>query len=235
MRRFFLFCLFLCLISGSLFAQTVHQNSGWLFFLKSTKLSDKWGLHLDVQVRSADDWGYVRNVLIRPGLTYFINKKSNVTAGYLLATTKTQFNNLPDVNTNEHRIWEQYIIAHKLGSGTLSHRFRLEQRFIGQPTGDDIFSQRIRYFFRFIQPLKKQEDGFTKGAFAALQNETFFNLQNKDQLNGSVYDQNRVYIAAGYRFSKKFDIEAGYLNQAINGRANHTVNHVAQLAFYTRF
>ena len=235
MRKYLLLAAFFCFISTSLFAQTVNQNSGWLFFLKSTKLSEKWGLHLDVQVRSADEWGYVRNVLVRPGLTYFINKNSNVTAGYLLATTKTQLSNLPDVNTNEHRIWEQYIYSHKLGSGALSHRFRLEQRFIGQPTGDDIFSQRIRYFFRFVQPLKKQEEAFTKGAFAALQNETFFNLQNKDQLNGSLFDQNRVYLAAGYRFSKKFDVEAGYLNQAINGRANNTVNHVAQLAFYTRF
>ena len=83
--------------------------------------------------------------------------------------------------------------------------------------------------------MQKEEGAFTKGMFAALQNETFFNLQNKDQLNGSFFDQNRVYIAAGYRFSKKVDIEAGYLKQSVNGRTNNTNNNVGQLAIYTRF
>ena len=71
--------------------------------------------------------------------------------------------------------------------------------------------------------------------FVALQNELFFNIQNNDDLNGSAFDQNRAYLAAGYRFSKKMDIEAGYLNQAINGRTSNTVNNVVQLAVYTRF
>jgi hypothetical protein len=71
--------------------------------------------------------------------------------------------------------------------------------------------------------------------FAALQNELFFNVQNKKQLNGSLFDQNRAYLALGYRVSKSFDIEAGYLNQAIKGANANTVNNVAQLALYTRF
>ncbi|MNR03834.1 hypothetical protein D3C85_1197500 [compost metagenome] len=71
--------------------------------------------------------------------------------------------------------------------------------------------------------------------FAALQNELLFNIQNKEQLNGSLFDQNRAYLAVGYRVSKSFDIEAGYLNQRIKGANNNTVNNVAQLALYTRF
>jgi hypothetical protein len=73
------------------------------------------------------------------------------------------------------------------------------------------------------------------GIFAALQNEVFLNLQHKDQLNGKVFDQNRAYLALGYRFSKKFDLEAGYLNQAIRGASVNTSNNVIQLALYTRF
>ena len=235
---------FLIFTTTSSFAQNINQNSGWFLFLNSTKFSDKWGMHFDLQIRSDNDWNRVRNVLVRPGITYYINKNSNATLGYLYTPTflgtKINYidadgNSVSKSSLTEHRIWQQYILAHQLGSGALSHRFRLEQRFIGQPIGDDIFSQRFRYFFRLVQPLKKQDGGFSKGIFAALQNELFFNIQNKDELNGSVFDQNRAYIAAGYRFSKKFDIEAGYLNQAINGKTNHTVNHVVQLALYTRF
>jgi len=220
-------------------AQTVSQNTGWLFFLNSTKFNDKWGLHFDFQLRSQNNWDGVRNVLVRPGITYYINKNSNATLGYLYTPTFLQ-DNLIGSNSfkntlTEHRIWQQYIYSHQPWKGaTLSHRFRLEQRFIERQT-DDLFAQRFRYFFRLIQPLQKQEGAFTKGTFVALQNELFFNIQSKDQLNGSLFDQNRAYLAIGYRVSKSFDIEAGYLNQAVKGASANTVNNVVQLALYTRF
>ncbi len=226
---------FLSFVATSLFAQTINQNSGWFMFLNSTKFNDKWGMHFDLQVRSQDNWDGIRNVLVRPGVTYYINKNSNATLGYLYTTTNTQLIGASKNLLVENRIWQQYIYSHQPWKGaTLSHRFRLEQRFIERQT-DNLFSQRLRYFFRLIQPLQKQEGAFTKGVFAALQNELFFNIQNKDQLNGSLFDQNRAYLAVGYRFSKAFDVEAGYLNQSINGASNNTMNNVAQLALYTRF
>lgn len=236
-----LLALFLSLPTSLIFAQTVNQNTGWLFFLNSTKFNDKWGAHFDLQVRSQDNWDGIRNLLIRPGVTYYINKNSNATLGYLFTQTylldKIVVGGGSLKNTlTEHRIWQQYIYSHQLWKNAgLSHRFRLEQRFIEQRQTDDLFSQRFRYFFRLVQPLQKQEGAFTKGAFAALQNELFFNLQNKQALNGSLFDQNRAYLALGYRFSKKFDIEAGYLNQSVKGATANTVNNVAQLALYTRF
>jgi len=238
---------FFSVITSLTFAQTSKQNAGWFMFLNSTKFNDKWGMHFDLQVRSDNNWNRVRNILVRPGVTYYINKNSNATLGYLYAPTllgtKINYidaagNSFAKGSLTEHRIWEQYIYNHQPWKGaTLSHRFRLEQRFIERQT-DDLFSQRLRYFFRLVEPLLKQkgEDvAFTKGVFAAVQNELFFNIQNKDQLNGSLFDQNRAYVAVGYRFSKAFDVEAGYLNQRIKGAENTTVNNVAQLALYTRF
>ncbi len=235
MRKTIIILLFFVLGIQPLFAQTSQQSSGWLFLLNSTKFNEKWGLHFDLQLRSADEFNYLRNVLIRPGLTYYINKNNNVTLGYLLNTTKIETSGVGDINLLEHRIWEQYILTHKINSVFASHRFRLEQRFIGQAVGDDIFSQRFRYFFRLIQPLQAKQETFTKGAFVALQNEVFLNIQNKNQLNKSIFDQNRAYLAAGYRFSKKVDVEVGYLNQFSNGLNSSTMNNVVQLALYTRF
>lgn len=239
MKKIFL-AAFFCICTSSLFAQTLSQNTGWFMFVNSTKFNDKWGMHFDLQLRSEDNWDGLRNLLVRPGVTYFINKNANATVGYLFTQTYLPNDILvgaaPQKSTlTEHRVWQQYIYNHQPWKGAaLSHRFRLEQRFIERQS-DDLFSQRLRYFFRLIQPLQKQESAFTKGAFVALQNELFFNVQNKDELNGSAFDQNRAYLAAGYRFSKKVDIEAGYLNQALNGRTNNTINNVVQLALYTRF
>ncbi|SFH35695.1 DUF2490 domain-containing protein [Pedobacter insulae] len=228
MKRILLLAVTFLFATYQLSAQTKHENAGWLFLLNSTKFNEKWGMHLDVQVRSNDNWAGTKNILFRPGVTYFIDGKQNVTAGYLMATTDLGSNTLV-----EHRVWEQYIYSHKIGSIFTAHRVRLEQRFLDQP--NENFTQRLRYFIRLVKPLKETPDGFTKGAFLALQNEVFLNIQNKALVNNSLFDQNRLYLAAGYRFSKKIDLEAGYLNQAIHGRNNNTVNNVVQLALYTRF
>ena len=236
MKKILLLAAVLLMAFGKLYAQTQHQNTGWFLFLNNTKFNEKWGLQFDLQIRSADDWDHVRNTLVRPALQYFINKNSNVALGYLWQTTQVKQNGADDyISLNEHRIFEQYIYNHKISSVFASHRLRVEQRFIERIANEDLFSQRFRYFFRLIQPLQKTQPTFTKGAFVALQNEVFLNLQNKKELNNSVFDQNRAYLALGYRFSKKMDIEAGYMNQTVNGLANNTINNIVQLALYTRF
>lgn len=216
------------------FSQTVQQNSGWLFILNSTKFNDKWGAHLDVQLRSADRWDGLRNFLLRPGVTYYINKNSNATLGYLLANTYLKSDGLANNTLTEHRIWEQYVLMHKIQALNVQHRFRLEQRFL-EINQEDVFAQRLRYFFRFVLPVGHKQEAFTKGPFVALQNELFFNVQNKSKLNNNFFDQNRAYGAVGYRFSKSFDLEAGYMNQALKGTTNNTMNNIVQLAVYTRF
>ncbi len=216
-------------------AQTQHQNSGWFLFLNNTKINDKWGAYFDVQVRSADNWDYVRNFLFRPGVTYYVNAKNEITLGYLLNQTFTRLIGTNDNLLTEHRIWEQYVYKHKLSTVNVMHRFRLEQRFMERTGKDELFSQRLRYFVRFIVPLEKGVKSFEKGIYVALQNEFFLNLQNKAELNDRIFDQNRAYAAGGYRFSKHLDVEVGYLNQAVKGLNNNTINNVAQLAVYTKF
>ncbi|CAM4017499.1 Protein of unknown function [Pedobacter westerhofensis] len=236
MRLSVFFFVVVFLTGGRLLAQTQHQSTGWLFLLNNTKISKKWGTYLDMQLRSADKWDNVRNFLFRPGITYYANGKNELTLGYLLNQTYTHTDGPLDRVLSEHRIWEQYVYKHKAARTVIAaHRFRLEHRFIERAGKEELFAQRFRYFARFIIPLEKGVQSFEKGAFVALQNELFFNIQHKDELNHKFFDQNRAYAAAGYRFSKKLDIEAGYLNQAVKGLNNNTVNNVVQLAVYTKF
>jgi hypothetical protein len=222
------------LLSLTVSAQTIVQNSGWLTFVNNTKLKDKLGFSLDVQIRSADNWEYVRNVLIRPGLTYNLNSTNMISAGYLWASTETK-GSIATPALHEQRVWEQYLLSHRLKGSFVSHRFRLEQRFIEQFAGGNMFAQRFRYFVRLVQPLQGNVEAFKKGAFIALQDELFLNIQNKELLNNNLFDQNRFYFAVGYRSSKKLDVEAGYLNQYLKGVTRNTSNGVVQLAIYTRF
>lgn len=213
----------------------VKETSAWGAWFNSTRISEKVGVHFDGQVRSSNDVESVKNVLIRPGVTWFIDDSKNATAGYALIKTFNNADGAASNNLTEHRIWEQFIYTHKISPLNLTHRFRLEQRFIDQGN-QDVFSQRLRYFVRALVPLRKAADTpFSKGAFFALQNEVFLTIQNKDELNGSMFDQNRAYAAVGYRFSPAVDLEAGYLNQAIKGSGRNLLNNVLQLAVYTRF
>lgn len=228
-----LFMIAVLFISVQVRAQNTEQ-SGWVSWLSSFKVYDKLGAHFDLQVRTADRWDYVRQVIIRPGVTYSFNPRQNVTLGYANINTFTRLVGVSDNQLTENRIWEQFIQTHKIKKVFAMHRFRLEQRFIERRGAENLFSQRFRYFARFVVPFKKYDQVFAKGPYIAGQNELFLHLQNKNDLNKSTFDQNRAYVAAGIRLSPKIDVEIGYLNQYINGPSNYTTNHVAQLGILTR-
>jgi len=121
-----------------------------------------------------------------------------------------------------------------------------------------VYAGRFRYFTRAVIPLGGVHSvsappadatsggaaqagpavvsrAFTQGFFASIQNEIFVNVGDPSPVNGKFFDQNRAYVSIGYRCSKQFDVEMGYLNQYISGAGNNsTVNHVLQVATYVR-
>ena len=221
------------LFSVRSFADQDPEFSGWLAIFHSQRLNNKLGIHLDVQARTANEFDYLKNVLVRPGLTYFFSNQINSTLGYAFINSKVKSDVL-DINLTENRVWEQLVYIQKIKSQSLTHRFRLEQRFIEQGASN-VFSQRLRYFLRMLVPLSEHEGAFKKGGFLGLQNELFFNLQNKDKINNHFFDQNRAYGTFGYRFAPAFDIELGYMNQRVKQKSGGLTNHIIQIAAYTRF
>jgi len=227
------------LVPGKLFAQE-NQFTGWAALFHTQKLSEHWGASFDAQFRSANHYDYLRNILLRPSVNYYFAKNKIGALGYAYVTANGRSGDAKTFRP-ESRIWQQFIINQGLGKGAmLQHRLRLEQRFLGNTSvegaarNDHYFSQRLRYFARAVVPFKG-DSVFSKGAFFALQNEIFANVQNKDKVNKHFFDQNRAYGAFGYRFSKKFDAEVGYLNQYVKAAESYTLNHVLQMALYTRF
>ncbi|SFC41712.1 Protein of unknown function [Parapedobacter composti] len=210
-----------------------HTYSTWAAWFNNVKFSEKWGLNNDIQFRAGKNWRDNSLLLIRPGINYYINNRQTAAFGY--ATTLVTNALAPDVQRlTEHRIWEQYIISGKLLSIPVQHRFRLEQRFLKR-TSETAFTQRARYFIRGIIPFSGAGMSFSRGAFVSLQNELFFNIQNLDAVNGKLFDQNRAYASIGYRLSPKYDVEVGYMNQLlIRPSSPNTMNHIGQIAIYTR-
>lgn len=228
-------------------AQT--QLTGWLADFNTFKINTRLSIHSDFQLRSSDQLEHVQTLLLRAGLNYHANKKLVLTGGYAYIHNRRIIAGKSGY-APEHRIWEQLLFTHPLSigsgihakKGTLAHRLRLEQRFIikselrnGEWQNDgNLYANRLRYFIRDVTPLIPWSAN-GKAPFLALQNEVFVNIGDKSAVNGEFFDQNRAYIALGYRFHKKFDAEMGYMNQYINGRGKaFTNNHIVQVATYVR-
>lgn len=234
-------CFILLLVMGTLHVSAQSQFSGWGASFNTFKLNKKFSAHTDVQWRSTDELKQMQTLLLRPGINFHANKHLILTAGYAYISNRNRSGNL-SAYIPEHRIWQQVIYNHKIKTVFTQHRFRLEQRFLSttgivnnelEKTGT-VTSHRARYFIRNILPLQNAAS-FTGGWFGALQNEVFVNVASNDRVNGKFFDQNRVYLAIGYRINKSFDLEAGYMNQYVSGRGDRfTNNHIAQLATYLR-
>ena len=231
------------LIIASAFSGLSAQSTfnGWLASFNTFKTGKKTSIHTDIQLRSTDEIKQVQSILIRPGLNVRLNKHVTVTAGYAFISSK-RTSGTATAFMPEHRIWEQLLITHKLKRVAVSHRFRLEQRFLAKSVvvNDELerdgsaYANRFRYFIRGLIPFTN-EPVFKKGCFAALQNEVFMNFGNTSTVNNEKFDQNRLYVALGYRLHPSFDLETGYLNQYVNGRnKSFSNNHIVQIAGYLR-
>jgi len=226
--------LIILFAGGSAKAQT--QFMGWAATFQNYKVNDRFGFYFDAQWRSTAQVQQMNALLLRPGINFYLSPAFTFTTGYAFIPQQRISNGVTGY-LPEHRIWEQLVFTHKVKAvrATVSHRARLEQRFIPRhhAEGNSLVKDghrtagRLRYFTRGVVPLGNTSD---KGMFAAIQNEIFFHTAN-----GGSFDQNRAYIAAGYRMSRQLDLEMGYMNQYIAGADGaSTNNHILQVATYIR-
>ena len=216
------------------------QFSGWFMSVNTLRLNKKLSLHIEGQVRSTDQWSNVQTILLRTGLNVHLSKSLSVTAGYAYIPSRRTLGSLSELLA-EHRIWQQALFNHRLSIISVSHRLRFEERFLPKAKVEnndletDGYNQafRFRYFIRNIIPLNGKA-GFSKGWFGAVQEEVLLNTGNKSAVNGKTFDQNRLYLAVGYRLNAKIDLETGYMNQYINTASSFVNNHIVQVAVYKR-
>ncbi|NJX16115.1 DUF2490 domain-containing protein [Tamlana crocina] len=186
------------------FGQAQDSNFGnWLIYIGNKKINSKWNIHNEVQYRNYNAIGDLEQLLLRTGLGYNFNEgKSNVLLGYGYILSENYVGNTDDkVSVNEHRIFQQFISKQAIGSVSLQHRYRFEQRFV-----EDDFKMRFRYFLGVNVPLCAKDENPSKFYLSAY-NEIFLNTES------AVFDRNRLYGGLGYNISKNIRVEAGYMNQ----------------------
>jgi hypothetical protein len=224
-RTLFLTILLVTLSAGLLAQNTRlndRNNIGWWAAFGNFKIAEKWSLHAEYQWRRENfvtDW---QQGLLRVGANYQIAPKIQLRVGYAWIET-FPYGDYP-INAlgrdfTEHRIFQMATLTDKPGRLDFSHRFMLEQRWIGRYTRPEaavedeyFFVNRMRYMFRMQCPLK----GATlddREFYAAAYDEIFIGFGKN--VNENVFDQNRIGLLLGYRFGPKFRVEGGYFNQIV--------------------
>lgn len=219
-----IFCLIISLMAG---LGTVHaqqrevsaSRNSWFMLLNEFRLGDSWSVSNEVHIRRADglkDW---QQFLLRPALNYRINPNVELAAGYSYILTYPYGEQPVAVRVPEHNVWQQLLLRHKVGKLTFMHRYRLEERFVGniEAQGNNFVvngsNYRERFRYRLTASIPLANFGEDKQLFAAVFDELWVNLD--EVLFVENLNQNWMYAGFGYQFSDKGNIQAGYLDQLI--------------------
>ncbi|GAA3922172.1 DUF2490 domain-containing protein [Hymenobacter algoricola] len=199
----------------------------WLLYSTDARLSEKWGVHADAQIRRSRTVAVLRHNQARVGINYHATSQVTLTAGYSYVAQFSTDDSPAAIHAPEHRLYEQLVLQDVKGLVRMQHRYRLEQRRLVRP-GEDraVYLNRLRYQLRGVLPLRGAvlQPGTP---YVAASDELLFDFGRN--ATGSMFSQNRAYLALGYQFTKATALEAGYLHQLfIDGVAPQ--RHVAQLS-----
>ncbi len=187
----------------------------------TVSLRKKWSLHLEYQWRRTPGLKNWQQSLLRAGAGYRLSDHVTVQAGYGWIETFPygDYPLAPDGPFPEHRLHEQITFRQPESRFLFTHRFRIEQRWLGRvkpgtaghrEIEDWVFLHRFRYQFRMQYPF------FTKGEkqlYGAAADEVFFGAGKN--LGVNIFDQNRLFIIAGFKFNNRFSLECGFMKQTL--------------------
>ena len=218
-----------------------YNNTNWVQLFNAIKLDKKWSLHVEYQWRRESGLKNWQQSLFRFGVNRKLNDQVTVHLGYGWIET-FPYGDFPIAAAGtfpEHRIYEQISFKQPIKKWTLTHRFRMEQRWLGrvQP-GTDREIEAWTFLHRFRYQFKAQLAISTKW-YAVAADEIFIGAGKNVGIN--IFDQNRIFLSAGYKLNQTVSIEAGYFNQTlqqgrrINNKSIVQRNNGINAALYLSF
>ena len=201
--------LFITISIQLLNAQTpVEKKLGAWYTVDGTHtLSDKISLTTGVQLRDYEVFDDINLIFFYAGINYKLTPKTTLSAGYYYIDVDKTFIIHDTPHLYENTIFEQIAYNHNLGKLPIYHKLRLENRFFSYSS--KTFTE---HRFRYCLGSKIKINDLL---FINANNEFFANLQ------GDVFDENRLYGALGFNLSKSNNIQFGYMNQKIKGLNLH--------------
>jgi long-subunit fatty acid transport protein len=209
-----LFITYVCAAQGS-------GLGSWNIINIKYKLNKKWSLFGEAQLRSLkfyDDFHYHE---YKGGVNFQAHANVVLTlAAGDYDTYKEGGNFIKPKNNNELRIWPQVTLTNTIAGLKVEQRYRAEFRFTSNG-----YRNRYRYRVGLSYPFGTHKAGY-KPYFVNASNELFFT--NKEPY----FERNRVLVSFGYRMSKQYSMQVGYLHQFDYKINDETGRDFLQLGFY---
>ena len=193
---------------------------GWFTYNGDHQIGAKWAIHTEVQWRRTRLGLGRQQVLSRLGLVYSLTEQVTLSGGYTQLTTYP-YGDYPTADlgeaTPENRMYEDITLANTYGRLQLTHRFRLEQRWLGQLAESNPkrvasweYQHRARYEVGGEIPLRgpSTDDGELYLTFFY---EVFISFGSN--VGRNVFNQNRLSGGLGYQLRDNWRLELNYLNQ----------------------
>ena len=217
------YCFLLVLLLAANVNAQKTDTGNWFLYFGNQKINNRWNWHNEVQYRNYNFAGDLEQLLLRTGIGYNLSENNNnLLLGYAYIHSEPYVAGTDDkLETDEHRIFQQFISKQQFGRINIQHRYRIEERFV-----KDDFKLRLRYFLSLNIPINKKV--MDKNAiYASAYNEIFLNTEQNQ------FDRNRLYGGIGYCFNKSIKVEAGIMSQmmANNSRAQFQIMVFNSLPF----
>jgi len=199
----YVFCLLFIICSIPTVWAQEEDFGKWLVYFGNQKINNKWLLQSDVQYRLNQTPEQKSQLLLRAGLGYNLTEaNNNILLGIAYIESNLLEGDVTMPSTNEKRIYQQYLYKQKRNNLFITHRVRMEERFLA-----DDFGLRSRYFLSLQKPLNGKLLN-RRSIYASCFNELFLDIKNQK------FDRNRLYAGIGFGVSNDIRLETGYLIQA---------------------
>ena len=205
---------FIFLISSSNIFAAENQYGEWFGTFTKKSLSERLSFWSETQLRYSYSDGAMAQVLVRMGILDQINPTHEL--GYLYGFIQSG-------SSKEHRLALQHSMTYlSSGDSKLSHRIRLEARFIEDIPSD---ASRFRYLLRF------QKNNFLSDFNGVFWNELFINTQNVSWNGNQSFDRNRLFLGLNKKIGET-KYEFGYLNQYVERDTSEVAEHLVVLYMF---
>lgn len=206
-----LITFFLLGASQFVMAQSRDSYNMWFQYLMSAKLTDKSTLTALSQYRSFDLAYDTRLFLVSAYVDYEVANEVRPAVGAMFLILDSYKSDNTKKERYEKRPFQQVSLGGNIGRTSISHRFRVEERFISNP---DEFIVRLRYLISLRIPFNKT--GEKERFYGILKNEIRMNASKEE-----TFDSNCLTAGIGIKTGKNSAIEVAFINQLETGSTSN--------------
>jgi Protein of unknown function (DUF2490) len=195
----------------------------WLLLSVTKSLATDWRLTMEASPRWESDMSDYSRTALRAQLARNVSGSTALGVGFEFQEPAAAY------NRRERRIWQQVQVQHQLGGWALSHRARLEERWLQNA---DSVVVRTRYQLRASHPVAED----SPWSWQVFQ-EFLYTLRGSRRGSAQGVDRQRLGGGLSRAISSQLTAEGGYMWQYINrpGAQPGQVDHALVTALSYRF